>query len=67
MDCRYHYEKFSSGSDEFETEFTQYLNRKRSENWCVQSCAYSRDFENSTMHADCIFTGGSTTGQSIIS
>ena len=67
MDCRYQYEKFSSGSSEFDKKFTDYLNRKRSENWCVQSCAYSRDSEASTMRADCIFTGGAAAGQSMIS
>ncbi len=67
MDCRYHYEKFSSGSDEFDQRFTDYLNQKRSENWCVQSCAYSRDSDTRMVSADCIFSGGSAAGHSMIS
>jgi hypothetical protein len=67
MDCRYQYEHFSSGNGEFDRKFTDYLNRKRSENWCVQSCAYHRDAESDTLHADCIFSGGPAAGQSTIS
>jgi hypothetical protein len=55
MEEKYLYDSFNSKSRLFDKNFTDYLNKKRSDQWKVKDCSFCHDTENEKMWASCIF------------
>ena len=55
MEDEYKFETFSSGSDSFDLDFTNFLNSKGKDSWKVKSCTYCHDNEMKKVYASCIF------------
>lgn len=55
MSYHYSYETFSAAAGEFDEKFTDYLNRKGSDDWRVKHCSYCHGSEDSRMYASCMF------------
>ncbi len=55
MEDQYKFETFSSGSDSFDQDFTNYLNSKGNDSWKVKNCTYCHDNEMKKIYASRIF------------
>jgi hypothetical protein len=55
MENEYKYETFGSDASSFDQDFTNYLNRQRSESWKVKHCSYCHDGDAKKLFASCIF------------
>ncbi len=55
MEGKYLYDSFNSKSRLFDKNFTEYLNKKRSDHWKVKDCSFCHDMDNEKMWASCIF------------
>jgi hypothetical protein len=53
MTDRYHYETFSSESSIFDSRFSDYLNKKYSDNWKVKTCEFHSESDQKS--ASCLF------------
>ena len=55
MSYSYKYETFRAKGDEFDRNFTAYLNERASENWRVKHCNYCHGSSDDHMYASCMF------------
>lgn len=55
MEHEYHFETFGDDTSAFDTGFTDFLNRKRTEGWKVKNCYMCHGGEGGKTYASCIF------------
>ncbi|BBO69010.1 hypothetical protein DSCA_29400 [Desulfosarcina alkanivorans] len=51
----YRYETFRAPTDEFDRQFTAYLNERAEHEWHVKHCNYCHGSSNGKMYASCMF------------
>ncbi len=51
----YLFETFNAESSSFDSDFTNYLNKKQGENWSVKNCSFCHGNDGKRLWASCLF------------